>query len=330
MARTEQFQELVREPRDAGRGRRTRRTSRREDVPAERDRAGEGDLPPAARRPEEAGGKCSTRSSRASSASSSRRSACSSRPTSRRHGKTKVRDLVNEVSAKTGENIAVRRFARFQVGGGVGSLGRARRAGTRAAASCERGGRSRSTGASSSSSPARRWPASRATASTRPCSSGSPRRSARCTTLGVQVAIVIGGGNIFRGLQASASGMDRAVGRLHGHAGHRDQRPGAAEHAGEGRGCMTRVQSAIDMPAVAEPYIRRRAIRHLEKGRVVIFAAGTGQPLLHHRHRRGAARGRDRRRRDPQGHQGGRHLHGGSRCAIRTRPASPASPTSRS
>lgn len=98
--------------------------------------------------------------------------------------------------------------------------------------------------------------------------------------LGVQVAIVVGGGNIFRGVQSSASlGMDRA----------------AADYVGmlatvmnslvlqgvlETLNVNTRVQSAIGMQAIAEPYIRRRAVRHLEKGRVVIFAAGTGNPFF--------------------------------------------------
>ncbi|MBI2996033.1 MAG: UMP kinase [Candidatus Melainabacteria bacterium] len=98
--------------------------------------------------------------------------------------------------------------------------------------------------------------------------------------LGVQIAVVVGGGNIFRGVQASAAlGMDRA----------------AADYVGmlatimnslilqgvlESIGVNTRVQSAIEMRAIAEPYIRRRAIRHLEKERVVIFAAGTGNPFF--------------------------------------------------
>ncbi len=98
--------------------------------------------------------------------------------------------------------------------------------------------------------------------------------------LGIQIAIVVGGGNIFRGVQSSAAlGMDRA----------------AADYVGmlatvmnslilqgvlESMGVKTRVQSAIGMQAIAEPYIRRRATRHLEKGRVVIFAAGTGNPFF--------------------------------------------------
>jgi uridylate kinase len=97
--------------------------------------------------------------------------------------------------------------------------------------------------------------------------------------LDVEVAIVIGGGNIFRGLQASASGMDRASADYMGMLAtviNGLALQGTLERAG----LMTRCQSAIDMPAVAEPYIRRRAIRHLEKGRIVIFAAGTGNPFF--------------------------------------------------
>jgi uridylate kinase len=97
--------------------------------------------------------------------------------------------------------------------------------------------------------------------------------------LGVEVAIVIGGGNIYRGVAASAKGMDRT----------------SADHMGmlatvinslalqdslEKMGIFTRVQSAIEMNRIAEPYIRRRAVRHLEKGRVVIFAGGTGNPFF--------------------------------------------------
>lgn len=101
----------------------------------------------------------------------------------------------------------------------------------------------------------------------------------RVCTMGVQVAVVVGGGNIWRGLSAASSGMDRA----------------SADYAGmlatvlngltlqdalERIGVHTRVQTAIEMNAVAEPYIRRRAIRHMEKGRVVILAAGTGNPYF--------------------------------------------------
>jgi len=97
--------------------------------------------------------------------------------------------------------------------------------------------------------------------------------------LGVQTAIVIGGGNIFRGLAASARGMDRATADYMGMLATVINAL-ALQDALEQQGVMTRVVTAIEMRAVAEPFIRRRAIRHLEKGRVVIFAAGTGNPYF--------------------------------------------------
>ena len=97
--------------------------------------------------------------------------------------------------------------------------------------------------------------------------------------LGVQVAIVIGGGNIFRGVAASADGMDRATADYMGMLATVINAL-ALQDALEKAGLQTRVLSAIEMRAVSEPYIRRRAIRHLEKGRVVIFAAGTGNPFF--------------------------------------------------
>jgi uridylate kinase len=97
--------------------------------------------------------------------------------------------------------------------------------------------------------------------------------------LGVQIAIVIGGGNIFRGVAASAGGMERATADYMGMLAT-VMNALALQDALEKRGLQTRVLSAIEMRAVAEPYIRRRAIRHLEKGRVVIFAAGTGNPFF--------------------------------------------------
>lgn len=97
--------------------------------------------------------------------------------------------------------------------------------------------------------------------------------------LGVEVAIVIGGGNIFRGLRAAASGMDRASADYMGMLAT-VMNSLALQDALEQRGVYTRVLSAIEMKEVAEPYIRRRATRHLEKGRVVIFAAGTGNPYF--------------------------------------------------
>ncbi len=97
--------------------------------------------------------------------------------------------------------------------------------------------------------------------------------------LGVAVAIVIGGGNIFRGIAASTRGTDRASADYMGMLATVINAL-ALQDALERIGVVTRVQSAIAMQAVAEPYIRRRATRHLEKGRVVIFAAGTGNPYF--------------------------------------------------
>ncbi len=97
--------------------------------------------------------------------------------------------------------------------------------------------------------------------------------------LGVETAIVIGGGNIFRGLAASSRGMDRASGDYMGMLATVINAL-ALQDALEQNGVVTRVMSAIEMRAVAEPFIRRRAVRHLEKGRAVIFAAGTGNPYF--------------------------------------------------
>jgi len=97
--------------------------------------------------------------------------------------------------------------------------------------------------------------------------------------LGVQVGIVLGGGNIFRGLAGSARGMDRVA------ADHMGMLATvinslSLQHALEKRGLFTRVMSAIQMDQVCEPWIRRRAVRHLEKGRIVVMAAGTGNPYF--------------------------------------------------
>ena len=97
--------------------------------------------------------------------------------------------------------------------------------------------------------------------------------------LGVQTAVVIGGGNLFRGLAASAKGMDRATADYMGMLATVINAL-ALQDALEHNGVATRVASAIEMRAVAEPFIRRRAVRHLEKGRVVVFAAGTGNPYF--------------------------------------------------
>ncbi len=99
------------------------------------------------------------------------------------------------------------------------------------------------------------------------------------TGLSVEVAIVIGGGNIFRGIQAAAQGMDRSTADYMGMLAT-VLNALALQDGLEKAGVVTRVMSAIEMKELAEPYIRRRAIRHLEKGRVVIFAGGTGNPYF--------------------------------------------------
>jgi len=96
---------------------------------------------------------------------------------------------------------------------------------------------------------------------------------------GTQVAVVVGGGNIFRGVAAAASGMDRATADYMGMLATA-MNGLALQDALEQASCPTRVMSAIAMNEIAEPYIRRRAVRHLEKGRVVIFVAGTGNPYF--------------------------------------------------
>ncbi|MDD5450577.1 MAG: UMP kinase [Desulfovibrionales bacterium] len=97
--------------------------------------------------------------------------------------------------------------------------------------------------------------------------------------LGVQLAVVIGGGNIFRGIAGASQGMDRASADYMGMLATVINAL-ALQDALEKKGVQTRVQTAIEMREVAEPYIRRRSIRHLEKGRVVIFGAGTGNPYF--------------------------------------------------
>jgi uridylate kinase len=102
---------------------------------------------------------------------------------------------------------------------------------------------------------------------------------AEIQNLGVETGIVIGGGNIFRGVAASARGMDRATGDYMGMLATVINSL-AMQDALEQQSVPTRVVTAIEMRAVAEPFIRRRAVRHMEKGRVVIFAAGTGNPYF--------------------------------------------------
>lgn len=105
------------------------------------------------------------------------------------------------------------------------------------------------------------------------------RQVVEVSRLGVEVAIVVGGGNIWRGVSGSAKGMDRATADYMGMLATVINAL-ALQDALENEGMGTRTMSAIEMREVAEPYIRRRAIRHLEKGRVVIFAAGTGNPYF--------------------------------------------------
>ena len=101
----------------------------------------------------------------------------------------------------------------------------------------------------------------------------------RVQARGVEIAVVVGGGNIYRGLKGAAAGMDRATGDYMGMLAT-VLNALALQDALEKLGAHTRVQSAIEISEVAEPYIRRRAMRHLEKGRIVIFAAGTGNPFF--------------------------------------------------
>ena len=115
----------------------------------------------------------------------------------------------------------------------------------------------------------------------RPGDDRGDRRGDRraCSELGVEIAIVVGAGNIYRGMAAAAEGMDRATADYAGMLATLLNAL-ALQDALERLGAQTRVLSALDVSEVAEPYIRRRAIRHLEKGRVVIFAAGTGNPFF--------------------------------------------------
>ena len=149
-----------------------------------------------------------------------------------------------------------------------------------------------------------------------------PRGASRCTTAGTELAIVVGGGNFYRGMTAAAEGMDRATADYAGMLATLLNAL-ALQDALERLGAQTRVQSAIAVSEVAEPYIRRRAMRHLEKGRVVIFAAGHRQPVLHDRHGRRAARARDRRRGDPDGQERRRRASTtATRASTRTRGSS--------
>jgi uridylate kinase len=130
---------------------------------------------------------------------------------------------------------------------------------------------------------------------------------AEVTHLGVEVAVVIGGGNIFRGVAGGSVGMDRATADYMGMLATVMNALALADTMNKA-GMTARVMSAIAIEQVVEPYVRPKALQYLEEGKVVIFAAGHRQPVLHHRHGGGAARRRDRRGDRAQGHQGGRRL----------------------
>jgi uridylate kinase len=130
---------------------------------------------------------------------------------------------------------------------------------------------------------------------------------AEVAKLGVELAIVIGGGNIFRGVAPGAQGMDRATADYMGMLATVMNALALAD-AMRHVGITARVMSAIGIEQVVEPYVRPKALQYLEEGKVVVFAAGTGN-LLHHRHRRRPARLGNRRRDRAEGHQGGWRLH---------------------
>lgn len=130
--------------------------------------------------------------------------------------------------------------------------------------------------------------------------------------LGLELALVIGGGNIFRGLSSSARGMDRSTADYMGMLAT-ILNAMAVQDALEKSDCPTRVLSAINTTELCEPYIRRRALRHLEKGRIVICAAGTGNPYFTTDTAAALARHGTQMRRHHQGHKGGRHIRQGPR-----------------
>ena len=144
--------------------------------------------------------------------------------------------------------------------------------------------------------------------------------------LGTQVAVVIGGGNIFRGAGLARAGMDRVTADQMGMLAT-VMNALAMQDALESLNVYARVMSAIRINEVCEDYIRRRAVRHLEKGRIVIFAAGTGNPFFTTDTAAGAARDRDRGAAAAQGDQGQRHLPRRSGARIRPRSTIRASPS---
>ena len=146
--------------------------------------------------------------------------------------------------------------------------------------------------------------------------------------LGVELAIVIGGGNIFRGVALGAAGMDRATADYMGMMAT-IMNAMALQDAMRRAGVEARVQSALNIEQVVEPYIRPKALRYLEEGRVVIFAAGTGNPFFT-TDTAAALRGSEVGARDrAEGDQGGRRVFRGSAGRIRTRPATRRSRSTR-
>ena len=131
---------------------------------------------------------------------------------------------------------------------------------------------------------------------------------AEIVRMGVQVGIVVGGGNIFRGVSAQAGSMDRATADYMGMMAT-VMNALALKDAFETLGIKARVQSALSMQQIAETYARPKAIQYLEEGKVVIFAAGTGNTVLHDRHCRRIARCGNELRRDAQSHQRRRRVH---------------------
>ena len=224
---------------------------------------------------------------------------------------TSVRELITEKIATLGENIRVRRFVRYRswarswtrrrprTGREATGAGRPRRLRYRPepAQAVRRGahGRRASTASTPRCCAAIAAPGRRRSA--RACEVGHRRRRRQ---------------HLPRPARRRPRGMDRATGDYMGMLAT-VMNGLALQDALEQAGVPTRVMTAIEMNEIAEPYIRRRAVRHLEKGRVVIFVAGHRQPVLHDRHGRRAARRGDRRRGHPQGHQGRRRLRRATR-----------------
>jgi uridylate kinase len=137
--------------------------------------------------------------------------------------------------------------------------------------------------------------------------------------MGIEVCVVVGAGNIFRGVSGAAQGMDRTTADYMGMLGIVINAL-ALQNSLEKLGVSTRVQSAIRMDSICEPYIRRRALRHMEKGRVVIFAAGTGKPLFYNGHSGHTSGFGNGLRRNLQRHKGRWNLH----IRPQTQPGGPA------